>query len=953
MFKSQNFCHIASNNRNQVKVGVFVYRTTDDLATVLTSGYFNDRIIDINLHDLIIHEKVDNTDATKVERNILCVTERTLENVGTSVIKSKWEGDIEQDIADIEQEIAGLDNRFVKLDGTSVMTGPLLMRATESFKCAIAPCWDGVGFFKLNNDNSVTLLASMESPDGLTPATDNTYNIGKAIHRWKDAYVARVITSVLNNGYDIAVPVTNSADTLALKSEVDLAANSGRMITDQGVWYAKMYAGTTAPAADDDTNYADFSQTDGQGNPIIVIYTRTSGAWVQSETITPPAEYDGYVPITSKIWDIAEQTGQQGGRVLWNHQSKDFTPYPQIISFDGANITNSTITTSTFSGTATLSGNSTVTMPLTPTDDNIVNKKYVDDATAGSGFHPDILDWKWADHQLNDVQWLRADTFSWQDGSVYESAYQHLVDEYTSSDWTPTRQESKLGNNTYYAMAYDGTKFVALSGAGYITTSTDGITWTAASPEFNSITWNGLAYNGTKFVALQHKGWVSTSTDGITWSEPTQDASIADNYSWKALACDGTKFVALGTTGFISTSTNGTTWTTASYNSNLGSHGWNDIIYDGTKFVAIGANGYISTSTDGTTWSAATQNTELHSVNYWQSIAYDGTTFIAINKYGYTSTSPNGTTWTTPIQNTNLSGHNWYTIAYGGAKFVVLGSPYNVSTKTPAQEETVAGITIEFCLASDGHKICAADQESNVAAIYAATGVAWYYILDTVNERFKLPRAKALNGAVVGNGIILGLTNGTINGGLFESSGSPYEITARTGAYGQIVGSNTGTGTILSKTLGVTTDSTKSGMIVERDNTDQHKYLYFYVGAFTQTALENTAGITTEEMNNKADKDDVVGYCSFNTGTRVQITSTNQTAAKNGWLLGFFSYTGNNASGKIYVNDIEVSRGSTSTSSQWGNVSVQIPVKAGQTYRYGLDSSATLQSNSVYFYPDD
>ena len=70
MFKSQNFCHIASNNRNQVKVGVFVYRTTDDLATVLTSGYFNDRIIDINLHDLIIHEKIDTADATKVQRNL-------------------------------------------------------------------------------------------------------------------------------------------------------------------------------------------------------------------------------------------------------------------------------------------------------------------------------------------------------------------------------------------------------------------------------------------------------------------------------------------------------------------------------------------------------------------------------------------------------------------------------------------------------------------------------------------------------------------------------------------------------------------------------------------------------------------------------------------------------------------------------------------------------------------
>lgn len=371
MFKSKNFCHIASNNRNQVKVGVFTYRTTDSLTTVLANGYFNERIIDINLHDLIIHEKIDALDNTKVVRNLLCVTERTLENVGTTLVKSDWENGVDLSIADLYYQIEHMDlSAYVKTNGTSVMTGPLLMRATDDFKCAIAPYWDGIGFFKLNDNNSVTLMASLEYEEGLAPATDNKYNFGTSTKRWKDARIARVITGVVNNGYDIAVPVTNSADTLALKSEVDLAANSGRMITDQGVWYAKMYAATVAPSAENGTNYADFSQVDGQGNPVIVIYERQSGAWVQSETITPPAEYDGYVPITSKIWDIAEQTGQQGGRILWNHQSKDFTPYPQIISFENAALT----------------GVSTAPTPTNSSpNDQIANKEYVDNATANSG----------------------------------------------------------------------------------------------------------------------------------------------------------------------------------------------------------------------------------------------------------------------------------------------------------------------------------------------------------------------------------------------------------------------------------------------------------------------------------------------------------------------------------------------------------------------------------------
>lgn len=151
-----------------------------------------------------------------------------------------------------------------------------------------------------------------------------------------------------------------------IEQKIDLAANSGRMITQQGFWYAKMYAATVAPSAEDGTNYADFSQVDGQGNPIIVTYNRVNGAWVQDQTITPPADYDGYVPITSKIWDIPEQDGQQGGRILWNHTSKQFTPYPQIINFESVNLT----------------GNSTVEMPANPTDDNIANVEFVLDHAA-------------------------------------------------------------------------------------------------------------------------------------------------------------------------------------------------------------------------------------------------------------------------------------------------------------------------------------------------------------------------------------------------------------------------------------------------------------------------------------------------------------------------------------------------------------------------------------------
>lgn len=102
------------------------------------------------------------------------------------------------------------------------------------------------------------------------------------------------------------------------------------------------------------------------------------------------------------------------------------------------------------------------------------------------------------------------------------------------------------------------------------------------------------------------------------------------------------------------------------------------------------------------------------------------------------------------------------------------------------QSETIAGTTIQFYLADDGHKICPDTEANNVEAIYAATGVAWYYIIDTTNQKFKLPRV------------------------------NPNTQLVNTEYQGK-------------------------------------KYLYFYMGTFTQSAVENTAGINATMFNNKVD----------------------------------------------------------------------------------------------------
>ena len=67
---------------------------------------------------------------------------------------------------------------------------------------------------------------------------------------------------------------------------------------------------------------------------------------------------------------------------------------------------------------------------------------------------------------------------------------------------------------------------------------------------------------------------------------------------------------------------------------------------------------------------------------------------------------------------------------------------------------------------------------------------------------------------VVGNGMTLGLTNGTNNGGLLDKSVASG-LTWTTSSYGTLVGTNDSANIITpsSDSIGVTTDPTKSGVV--------------------------------------------------------------------------------------------------------------------------------------------
>lgn len=116
------------------------------------------------------------------------------------------------------------------------------------------------------------------------------------------------------------------------------------------------------------------------------------------------------------------------------------------------------------------------------------------------------------------------------------------------------------------------------------------------------------------------------------------------------------------------------------------------------------------------------------------------------------------------------------------------------------------------------------------------------FVLDTTDTTFRLPLKVALASgkAVVGNGMTLGLTDGTNNFSINTSTNSQYSPQTMN-SYGQLVGtSSSGSYYLQTDTLsiGVTTDETKSGI----ETSANGLYLYFYVGEVVQDANIIAAG---------------------------------------------------------------------------------------------------------------
>ena len=168
--------------------------------------------------------------------------------------------------------------------------------------------------------------------------------------------------------------------------------------------------------------------------------------------------------------------------------------------------------------------------------------------------------------------------------------------------------------------------------------------------------------------------------------------------------------------------------------------------------------------------------------------------------------------------------------------------------------ETIGTTTIQYYLSDDGHKICPDTEEANVGQIFLDTGVAWYYILDTTNTQFKLPRTQfGFTGLRnnVGGYVEPGLPDHTHNIKYRQNDNSAYH------ANGTVIPHLWTSGYTERGTTAAATNASQSNSIYGNTTTVQspatQMYLYFYIGETTQTAQYNTAGLNAELFNEKAD----------------------------------------------------------------------------------------------------
>ena len=259
--------------------------------------------------------------------------------------------------------------------------------------------------------------------------------------------------------------------------------------------------------------------------------------------------------------------------------------------------------------------------------------------------------------------------------------------------------------------------------------------------------------------------------------------------------------------------------------------------------------------------------------------------------------------------------------------------------------------------------------ESSWQSSVSQYGVCGKFVYNGTNNTVRLPKysdkiyTQELDATapVVGNGITLGITNGTLNAGLIYNPNNNIGADFNQGVYGSPVYSFPGGSTLNGmQSVGVTTDPTKSGLAVLLSDitTSLDSYYYIVIATSTKTDIEVDIDEIATDLNGKADKDfsnvDDDGSSrgaswAFPSETYTNLTlgasGATYTAPANGWVQVTQAFSSSGATLVIAVvgtNQDIVCMDSHANST---NISINafIPVSKGQTFK--VNYTGTLASS--------
>ena len=332
-------------------------------------------------------------------------------------------------------------------------------------------------------------------------------------------------------------------------------------------------------------------------------------------------------------------------------------------------------------------------------------------------------------------------------------------------------------------LAYGAGRFVVAGDVGYVSTSTDGLTWSpGASGTASRIT--DLAFGGDRFVAVLETGETIYSSTGVQWTAGGHSGVAA--FTVHVAYGDG-RWLALANGRAATSVDGGVTWIASPADLKNGL-GWvyEALTYFHGRFYIWGANLPLLSSLDGNTWRIDLPTPDP--LYYPNALAAGPDRIVAAGRFGGLRSSGDGTTWVNHTVST-VSG-DLRGAAYGAGRWIVAG--------TQGLAESSDATTWQMLPAAAGYDGGTIAYGNGRFVAGASDGGVGYSADGGMTWTRGVTRATALLRIVFGNGLFVATTNSQnwINGVFYSElissvdgvTWSPgYRLPGNTGAWRDII----------------------------------------------------------------------------------------------------------------------------------------------------------------------